>query len=53
MKKVLDINQIKKLKDKNIELPDTTLYWARCIDNNPRAATHYGEWKLVKGKGIN
>lgn len=25
------------------------LYWARCVDNNPRAATHYGKWVLIKG----
>lgn len=25
------------------------MYWTRCVDNNPRAATHYGKWILIKG----
>ena len=32
-----------------LELKETMLYWARCVDNNPRAATHYGKWVLIKG----
>ena len=37
------------LQELGIELKETMLYWARCVDNNPRAATHYGKWVLIKG----
>ncbi len=32
-----------------LEMKETMLYWARCVDKNPRAATHYGKWVLIKG----
>ena len=37
------------LKELGLELKESLLYWARCVDNNPRAATHYGKWVLIKG----
>lgn len=37
------------LQELGLELKETMLYWARCVDNNPRAATHYGKWVLIKG----
>lgn len=50
MKTVLDLDQINRLQKLNINIPEPSLYWARCVDKNPRAATHYGKWILVKGK---
>ena len=37
------------LQKLGMKLKETMLYWARCVDNNPRAATHYGKWVLIKG----
>lgn len=37
------------LQELGLEMKETMLYWARCVDNNPRAATHYGKWVLIKG----
>lgn len=48
-KQVLDIEQMQHLQELGLELKETMLYWARCVDNNPRAATHYGKWVLIKG----
>lgn len=48
-KQVLDIQQMQHLKELGLELKKSLLYWARCVDNNPRAATHYGKWILIKG----
>lgn len=48
-KQVLDIEQMKHLQELGLELGDTILYWGRCNDHNPRAATHYGKWILLKG----
>ena len=48
-KQVLDVEQVKHLQELGLELKETMLYWARCVDNNPRAATHYGKWVLTKG----
>jgi len=49
MKQCLDIEQMQHLQEFGLELKKTTMYWARCVDNNPRAATHYGKWVLIKG----
>ena len=48
-KQVLDVQQMQHLQELGLELKETMLYWARCVDNNPRAATHYGKWVLIKG----
>ena len=48
-KQTLDIKQMLHLQELGLEVKDTMLYWARCVDNNPRAATHYGKWVLIKG----
>ena len=48
-KQVLDVQQMQHLQELGLELKETILYWARCVDNNPRAATHYGKWVLIKG----
>ena len=48
-KQVLSIEQMQHLQELGLELKETMLYWARCVDNNPRAATHYGKWVLIKG----
>ena len=48
-KQVLDVQQMQHLQEMGLELKETMLYWARCVDNNPRAATHYGKWVLIKG----
>ena len=49
MKQCLDIEQMQHLQELGLELKETMMYWARCVDNNPRAATHYGKWVLIKG----
>ena len=49
LKQVLDVQQMQHLQELGLELKETMLYWARCVDNNPRAATHYGKWVLIKG----
>ena len=46
---VLSIEQMQHLQELGLKLKETMLYWARCVDNNPRAATHYGKWVLIKG----
>lgn len=51
MKQVLDIKQMQHLQELRLELKGTLLYWAREIATQPRAASHYGKWILVKGKG--
>lgn len=43
---------MKHLQSLGIELGNTMLYWTRCKDNNPRAATHYGKWVLTKGNSM-
>lgn len=48
-KQILDVHQMHHLQELGLELKETILYWARCVDNNPRAATHYGKWVLIKG----
>ena len=48
-KQCLDVHQMQHLQELGLELKETMLYWARCVDNNPRAATHYGKWVLIKG----
>lgn len=48
-KQTLDIQQMQHMQELGLELKETLLYWARCVDNNPRAATHYGKWVLIKG----
>ena len=48
-KQVLDVQQMQHLQELGLEMKETMLYWARCVDNNPRAATHYGKWVLIKG----
>ncbi len=48
-KQCLDAHQMQHLQELGLELKETMLYWARCVDNNPRAATHYGKWVLIKG----
>ena len=48
-KQCLDVQQMQHLQELGLELKETMLYWARCMDNNPRAATHYGKWVLIKG----
>lgn len=48
-KQVLDVQQMQHLQEMGLELKETMMYWARCVDNNPRAATHYGKWVLIKG----
>ena len=48
-KQCLDVQQMQHLQELGLELKETMLYWARCVDNNPRAATHYGKWVLIKG----
>lgn len=49
IKQCLDVQQMQHLQELGLELKETILYWARCVDNNPRAATHYGKWVLIKG----
>lgn len=49
MKQILSIEQMQHLQELGLELKETMLYWARCVDNNPSAATHYGKWVLIKG----
>ena len=46
---ILDVQQMQHLQELGLELKETMMYWARCADNNPRAATHYGKWVLIKG----
>ena len=48
-KQTLSIEQMQHLQELGLELKETMLYWARCVDNNPRAATHYGKYVLIKG----
>lgn len=48
-KQVLDVQQMQHLQELGLELKETIMHWARCVDNNPRAATHYGKWVLIKG----
>ena len=48
-KQCLDVQQMQHLQEMGLKLKETMLYWARCADNNPRAATHYGKWVLIKG----
>ena len=48
-KQVLDVQQMQHLQELGLGMKETMLYWARCVDNNPRAATHYGKWVLIKG----
>ena len=48
-KQVLSVEQMQRLVKLGLELKETMLYWARCVDSNPRAATHYGKWVLIKG----
>ena len=48
-KQILDVHQMYHLQELGLEMKETMLYWARCVDNNPRAATHYGKWVLIKG----
>lgn len=48
-KQVLDVQQMQHLQKLGMELKETMLNWARCVDNDPRAATHYGKWILIKG----
>ena len=48
-KQCLDVHQMQHLQELGLELKETMMYWARCVDNNPRAATHYGKWVLIKG----
>lgn len=48
-KQCLDVHQMQHLQELGLELKETMMYWARCVDNNPRAATHYGKWILIKG----
>ena len=48
-KQVLNVQQMQHLQELGLKLKETMLYWARCVDNNPRAATHYGKWVLIKG----
>ena len=48
-KQCLNVQQMQHLQELGLELKETMLYWARCVDNNPRAATHYGKWVLIKG----
>ena len=48
-KQILDVQQMQHLQEMGLKLKETMLYWARCADNNPRAATHYGKWVLIKG----
>lgn len=48
-KQCLDVHQMQHLQELGLEMKETMLYWARCVDNNPRAATHYGKWVLIKG----
>ena len=48
-KQCLDVQQMQHLQELGLEMKETMLYWARCVDNNPRAATHYGKWVLIKG----
>ena len=48
-KQVLDVHQMQHLQELGLELKETMMYWARCVDNNPRAVTHYGKWVLIKG----
>lgn len=49
---VLSVEQMQRLEKLGLELKETMLYWARCVDNNPRAATHYGKWILIKGNSV-
>ena len=46
---VLNVQQMQHLQELGLKLKETLLYWARCVDNNPCAATHYEEWALIKG----
>ena len=48
-KQCLDVQQMQHLQEMGLKLKETMLYWARCVDNNPRAATHYEKWVLIKG----
>ena len=48
-KQVLDVHQMQHLQELGLKLKETLLYWARCVDNNPCAATHHEEWTLIKG----
>lgn len=48
-KQVLDVQQMQHLQELGLELKETMLNWARCVDNDPRAATHYEKWILIKG----
>ena len=48
-KQCLNVQQMQHLQELGLKLEETMLYWARCVDNNPRTATHYGEWVLIKG----
>ena len=48
-KQILSIEQMQHLQELGLKLKETMLYWAKCVDNNPRAATHYGKWVLIKG----
>ena len=48
-KQCLDVQQMQHLQELGLKMKETMLYWARCVDNNPRAATHYGKWVLIKG----
>lgn len=50
-KQVLSIEQMLHLQKLGITPQETLLYWAREVATGPRAANHYGQWILVKGKG--
>ena len=51
-KQCLDVQQMQHLQELGLKLKETLLYWARCVDDNPCATTHYEEWALVKGNNI-
>ena len=48
-KQTLSIEQMQHLQELGLGMKETMLYWARCVDNNPRAATHHGKGVLIKG----
>ena len=49
-KQTLSIEQMQHLQELGLELKETLLYWARCVENDHRLKSlDYGKWYLQKG----
>ena len=49
-KQCLDVQQMQHLQELGLELKETLLYWARCVENDHRLKSlDYGKWYLQKG----